>query len=335
MERKILLFLFSVAIFILVILLFFLPLYLGDALRPETMIGEAGLKAVRKYCGMLLLVHVGAAILVPLTIESIARYHRKRNGKPFLSAFWRIPITVILTGAYLIFYPKVTHVELQTEGGTQSTFALVRAASLWMDAGKDLRNQTTVSLGTVPVDVKQVRYEYTYTTGSSRYSFSTRKGYENEMGIFAKNGELIAQIGYAEAGKVKRSAFPYQQHSIELYEHSKMLASVDGLHQFTGTGKWEDMITLTYDYDAGVIRRELFNDNEKETVPEMRLHLEIETATEKMQSGGNTIVNGQTKLQFKPLIPGIGRAWIEMQVANATWERVSNIIETSSFVDAP
>ncbi|MBR5371535.1 MAG: hypothetical protein IK130_04900 [Oscillospiraceae bacterium] len=315
-----------ILLLIVSVTIFLIPVFANDLLTPDTMIGKTGLKQVHQYAGMLLFTYLGSALIIPAAIELDAHIRRKREGEPLLTAVWRIPISVVLTLSYLLLYPKTSAAEMQSQSLTDSSYVIVRMAVLYGETGKDLRENETVPLGTIPVQIQQKSYKYTLTTGSSYTGYRTESAFEHETGLFTESDILIGQITGNESGKVRRSAFPYQKHTIETYKHSGLIASVDGLGQFPYSGKWEDMITLTYDYDAGVLRRELLCEDES-TMPDMHLKIQMDSDEFGSSEGGHQIINGLTAIAFKPMIPGKAKAWIEFLDKGIGWQRVSNIIE--------
>lgn len=316
---------------ILTMLFFFLgvlliPLFMTNPCKPEVMVGLEGLTQTKRYCGMLVLSHLISALLIPAGIELCALIRRKLDDGALLSLMWRIPIEIILCAAYLLMFPRSTYVELQSQLKHDSG-TLFRAAELYFDTAKDLDKQETAIQKDISVTLQQFDFKYTYQRRSGgRYSRpKTETAHEYEYGICNRAGKAIAQITVREYKSLQNTAFEYNPHTLTIYKNSGLLAAIDGADTVPNT-KQEDLVKLTYDYDAGVIRRELLCENE-EAMPTMYLHIELDSAEFGEESGSREIVNGKTMLAFKPMVPGTGRAWVEMVTETGERVRVSNIIE--------
>lgn len=313
-------------IFFFTIGILLMPIFFADANEPHTLIGREGLLQVRDYCIGLLVSNLIPILAVPLGMELIALLRRKMEGEATFSLKWRIPISIGILILYYAVFPYRIAMEMQTREYYKGKPALVRAAMLLHDVCEDLNAGGTQAAANGTVKLESVDYTYTYTSKTGRFSHETKTGHEMEHGLFAKNGDLIGQVSAADKKTLSDSLFPYLEHEITVYPNSKLIASIDGVYALS-VPPLENTIELTYDYDAGVIRRDLLCENEDE-LPEMYLcsEMDVEGLSE-TEHGGKEQINNKTALAFKPMVPGTARAWVEIRLEKGGTQRISNIIE--------
>jgi len=314
----------ALVLFVSIITAALVLMLVPDLFKPTVMVGTEGLEQTQAYCLALLLSHLFTVLMIPAALELIAFIRRKMDGEETITKIFRIPIEIILIIAFLCASPKTTHIQLQSQIASDSSFTLYRTAMLLADIRKDLSEQKTDTQTDIDAQTQSFDYKYTYTTKSGRSS-RLQTGHEFEYGICDENKNTIAQITYSEYQSLNNSAFSYRPHTISTYKHSGMIASVDGAKRIAEK-KPEDMITLTYDDDTGVIRRELLSEHE-DRMPDMYLRGESKTELIGNDNGIKERINGKTVLAFKLLIPGTCKVWVEMMNETGDSIRISNIIE--------
>lgn len=308
----------SLVIFPAAIIIMVSPYFISEKMYPDTAIGTEGLREVKKYCLAFILSYIVSLLLIPVLCWLFALIYRAVSHKKLFSRKGFILTALFFMIAYITIWEPISKFDLQAKRNKYGKIPIVQAVRLYLDVNKDLKGDENT----------ETKYDIAYLKGTVfRYAFPYRfrhNGYRPsittvyEFGLYDKRGRLIGQISTDDNNKLSEGAFIYVPHRIETFKHSGLIKSIDG----NETAEHEPvMIELTFDHDAGVLRRELICDNEN-IMPEMRLW-----TTMNGEFAGGLKVNGRTEMDFKPMIPGHAEAWIELRPDNKPAIIISNVIE--------
>lgn len=297
--------------FPLIMLIFAGPIFVED---PPTAIGAAGLENVKRYCLAFVLTHIISALAIPTTVWLFVKAYQKETHKELLSRPIRIVIDIILLSIYILFFIRVSKLDLQSVKNGYNEYPLIQAVMLYTDVNKDLKELEVLSTE----GEFELKKTGLHLDSPSSINPLGKGGDSYEYGIYDKNGDLLGQISTRDYNILSRSAFKYIPHNIETFQHSGLIKSIDGIEIFDNEYQ---IIELTYDQDAGVLRRKLIYEDE-EMLPDMYLDIYEGNSMPTYQR-----VNGVPEIPFKPVRPGhyeISISWVE---DNKYSKRISNVIE--------
>lgn len=294
------------------------PLFIEDQMYPVTAIGTAGLENVKKYCIAFILSRIISILLVPVCLWVFDVIYRALSHEQLFTKKVRMVIIVIITVIYIISTPHVLKFELQARQNDYHKFPLVKAAMLCLDINKDHRSNESLSKERDMIYLKTTDFQYKVPVRQGRFSYGTSTINDFEYGIYDESGNLLGQISREDYYILSKGVFQYIPHRIETYPYSGLIKTIDDI-EIINYKPVE--IELTFDYDEGVLRRELLCEDE-ETLPEMLLQIAID--------GEHSVagrINSRTEISFKPRIPGHFEAWIELCPENGSSFVISNVIE--------
>lgn len=218
---------------------------------------------------------------------------------------------------YMILFPKVSQFDVLAINNGYYRYPLFQAAMLCRDISRDLMDDETITYDADIVELKTTNVQYKVSQRRGKYHYRSRTISNFEYGIYDKNGKLLGQISRTDHSALSKGLFKYLPHSVEKYKHSGLIKSIDG-KETASSAPIE--IELQFDYEEGVLRRELLCDDE-ELLPDMVLAITMD--------GEYTIgprINGLTEIAYKPMIPGHFEAWAELREKNKPSEVISNVI---------
>ena len=286
--------------------------------KPDTLIGRSGLEQAEHYCFLLVFTHLTALLLIPLVSFFFEAVYKWKHGEALISLKFRIPIVLVLMTGYALLLPRNSAFRMQLQNRDDSAVPLVQAVRFWADLRADLESGSTTEIP--ETQVKLDLHDYVYKSLlTGRGKRRATKHHELECGICRENGSLIAQISMSDGKALENSIFPLMPHSFHLYEKSGLVADIDG-KQRAEFKQADSLIELTFDYDRGILQRELLCEDE-DTLPDLILRTAMDG-----EMAGSTRINGMTVMPFKPMIPGHAEAWVEMKKGLHETERVSNLI---------
>lgn len=311
----------SLVVFPVAMIVVIAPLLICEKIYPVTAIGTEGLEQVKQYCLVFVLSHVISMLLIPILFWLHNLICRALSHEGYLSRKVRIIIDVPLMALYILGFPRVSEFDLQAMENGYTELPVIQSAMLYSDISKDLKTNESICKEHTMTDLQIV--SFTYQVRKSRRSFSTRTVSHWEYGLYDESGNLLGQIARKDYNTLEQGMFTYLPHSVEIYPNSGLIKSIDG-KEFAENQPIE--IELEFDYDAGVLRRELLCE-EEELLPEMRLW----TTMDGEYAGGHRI-NGMTEIRFKPMVPGHAEAWVELRMEGKAPVIISNIIEYDQAV---
>lgn len=265
----------------------------ADGLLPATAVGAAGLMQVRRYCMFFLLSHLLLLLPgIPLLFRLYMLIYRAVNHRfPFSGKAWAA-VSILAAAVCLFTFPYHFRYAQQADANGYSSHPLIQAGILWQAVNKDLQQpESRAETGVIEVKAS---------------------------GIYAQDGCFLSQISAQDEQTLSQGIFPYLPHRIETYRCSGLIKSIDGTESAEQPAT---VIKLTYDEDAGILRRELLCTDE-EMLPD--LHLQI-TADGEPEIGQR--INGRTEIDFKPMFPGYYELWVELWGKPYSAEVISNVIE--------
>lgn len=275
---------------------------IGKEMYPATAIGTAGLLQVRAYCARLLLSHLLMVLSIPVLLWLYVLIFRAVDHKELFSKRTQAVLSCIAMAAYSLGYPWGFGFAQQAAANGYPSHPLLQAAMLWRDTGRDLQSQDAQT------ETDLLYLEHTGETCC----------------IYDSTEHMLGQITDSDYGMLSQRMLWHLPHQIETYRHSGLVRSIDG-----DTEQPVIRIALEFDYDAGVLRRELLCEDE-DTLPELRLW----TTMDGEYAGGGRI-NGRTEIEFKPMVPGHAEAWVILCPTGQPSVVVSNVIvyDQTEYVD--
>lgn len=302
------------------------PLIISAKLYPETAIGAQGLLSVRKYCLVFIFSHTAAMLLIPVLLWGYTTFYKALTHEEYMRSKTKIIVSVAFMLLYIIIFPKVSQFDVLAINNGYYKYPLFQATMLCRDINRDLKEDETITYDTDIVELKTTNVQYKVSERRGKYHYKSKTISNFEYGIYDKNGELLGQISRADHSALSNGLFKYLPHRIETYMNSGLIKSIDG-KETAASAPIE--IELVFDYEAGVLRRELLCDDE-ELLPDMVLAITMD--------GEYTIgprINGLTEIAYKPMIPGHFEAWAELRVKNKPSEVISNVIvyDQTEYVD--
>lgn len=308
------------------VIIMLIPLFIEDQMYPVTAIGTAGLENVKKYCIAFILTRIISILLVPVWLWIFDVIYRALSHEQLFTKKVRMVIIVIITVIYIISTPHVLKFELQARQNGYHKFSLVKAAMLSLDINKDLRSNESHSKEKDMIYLKTTDFQYKVPVRQGRFSYGTNTVNDFEYGIYDESENLLGQISREDYHILSKGVFQYVPHRIETYQYSGLIKTIDDSEVVENK---PIKIELTFDYDEGILRRELLCEDE-EVLPDMRLQITIDG--EHSFAGR---INSRTEISFKPRIPGHFEAWIELCPKNGYSVVISNVIEydQTKYVD--
>ena len=219
--------------------------------RPETAVGAEGLAQVHRYLGLLLAV----TLAVPLTIITgsvlgTLIFSRVKNCGYKYSY---VIASVVLAFGLMFFIPKRSEIDFQQEVKGYGGWQVVQMARMYYSCGRDLKEQSTreAVLKGAATDVR----DYSYTVGGKVHRYVELYEY------YLQDADDRAQLMVADCVSVNRVLADSGEHKAEFYEHSGLLAAIDG-EDPTGDDE-PDMFRISLERDV-VTRTNIENEDELE-----------------------------------------------------------------------
>ncbi|HCJ42319.1 hypothetical protein [uncultured Ruminococcus sp.] len=212
---------------------------------PETAIGTEGLKQVRRYLGAeMLSVYAGAASLLPAAFVGSAVYKLGRRDKSADKLFFS-PAAVIVSAVFavivLLRLPVKNCWDIQTELNGYKGLRIMKLTSLYMDCGRDLKEQSARELTGDGFTVAYHIHSYTVNSGRG----SSRHVRIHEFAL-EKDGAEAAQVTNKDYLELKDKLWKNDEHAVRLFAHSGLICELDGSTEDFASD-YENMFTLTYE----------------------------------------------------------------------------------------
>ncbi len=287
--------------------------------KPEVMIGEEGLREIRKYLHLLLLCQGLVLVGLPaLYVIFDIVYHLIRH-KPLRPVSIIVPLVGGLLFSLMVVPVRLSGVEAQSRrfpgGKLQQVICLLDAVN------KDMNAEPVVVLEDGELFLIDLRYSHSYSTGKGRPS------YIKEYELHKKGGEIICQISAAEYQEMKPGINKLARHTVRCYPNSGLLYDIDGgAELLTEDELLASIYTITYDND-GYIRW---------VGPSADIEL--------YNLGMNYYIDGELRLVRNAedrhiddpmFFDGRNNSAYLTAVYNNHYRRVSNILEVTDVIETP
>ena len=213
---------------------------------PDTAIGVSGLKQVRQFLGAELAEEFGSAgamVLGAFAGSSVYKLGRRDRSedKLFFSPAAMI-VAAFFAVMMLLTQPVKNRWDIQTELNGYSGLRIMKLTSLYIDCGRDLKEQSAREL---TGDGFTVDFHDNSYSRRSRYSRGRVSVPEYAL---EKNGKTVAQVAKKDQLELKDKLWKNNEHTVRLYEHSGLICDLDGRSE-DFADDYTSMFTLTYEHE--------------------------------------------------------------------------------------
>ena len=212
---------------------------------PDTAIGVEGLRQVRRYLGAELITEFASAVsLILAAFIGSAVYKLGRRDKSVDKLFFS-PLAVVLAGVaallILLTEPVKNRWDIQTELNGYKGLRIMKLTSMYIDCGKDLKEQETRELTVSGLMVGSQYHGYTRKSGRGAARRIDITEYTLES-----DGNTLAQLARNDYIKLKDKLWTGSEHTVRLFAHSGLISELDGIHD-DFADDYTSMFTLTYE----------------------------------------------------------------------------------------